>query len=113
MVLSRSGDYSKRLEVLDDRGSPDGSDTSDSIESMSFAWLWVDALCIDQDNIDERTSQVLLMGNIYAAAQQVDVWLGESLDNIEGFLVVHNELLPALWKLVEDGNNEGLKGRMR
>jgi hypothetical protein len=38
--------------------------------------IWIDALCIDQENRDELASQVLLMGDIYGFAEQVCVWLG-------------------------------------
>jgi hypothetical protein len=40
-------------------------------------YLWIDALCIDQTNITERASQVLLMGKIYSLAENVIVWLGK------------------------------------
>lgn len=39
--------------------------------------LWVDAVCIDQRNNNERSSQVALMGRIYSLAERVLVWLGE------------------------------------
>ena len=39
-------------------------------------YLWVDALCIDQQDVDEKSSQVSNMGIIYSAAVQVIVWLG-------------------------------------
>jgi hypothetical protein len=39
-------------------------------------WLWVDALCIDQEDNEERSKQVPLMREIYAKAQIVLVWLG-------------------------------------
>jgi hypothetical protein len=39
--------------------------------------LWVDALCIDQADLDERRHQVSLMGRIYGQASRVVVWLGE------------------------------------
>jgi Heterokaryon incompatibility protein (HET) len=39
--------------------------------------VWADALCINQEDIDERGKQVRLMGSIYANAAQVMVWLGE------------------------------------
>ena len=39
-------------------------------------FLWIDALCIDQSNILERNHQVALMGQIYAKAEKVLVWLG-------------------------------------
>ncbi|KAF5572780.1 heterokaryon incompatibility protein [Fusarium pseudoanthophilum] len=38
--------------------------------------LWVDALCIDQNNIKERGHQVNRMGEIYGKADKVVVWLG-------------------------------------
>lgn len=39
--------------------------------------LWVDAICIDQDNEREKSSQVTMMGSIYANAERVVAWLGE------------------------------------
>lgn len=38
--------------------------------------LWVDALCIDQSNTAERSSQVRIMRDIYSQASRVLVWLG-------------------------------------
>jgi hypothetical protein len=44
--------------------------------------LWVDAICIDQKNIDERSKQVQRMGKIYQKASQVVIDLGlESVDS--------------------------------
>ena len=40
------------------------------------AKLWIDALCIDQTNVVERSAQVQLMGKIYREACGVVVWLG-------------------------------------
>jgi hypothetical protein len=40
--------------------------------------MWADALCIDQSDIDERSSQVSLMAEIYRQAVQTIVWLGEA-----------------------------------
>lgn len=39
--------------------------------------LWIDALCIDQNNKEERAQQVSLMGVVYRQAKAVLVWLGE------------------------------------
>ncbi|PMD45587.1 HET-domain-containing protein, partial [Hyaloscypha variabilis F] len=44
-----------------------------------MGYLWVDALCIDQTNIDEQASQVPLMGDIYSSASCVIIWLGEAI----------------------------------
>jgi hypothetical protein len=38
--------------------------------------MWVDALCINQANVPERSHQVNIMGDIYKAASHVVVWLG-------------------------------------
>ncbi|KAL8947678.1 MAG: hypothetical protein Q9222_006062 [Ikaeria aurantiellina] len=39
--------------------------------------LWVDAICINQDDLAERNSQVNLMAEIYGNSSGVIVWLGE------------------------------------
>jgi hypothetical protein len=38
--------------------------------------LWVDALCIDQTDVQERSHQVRIMGQIYASAIDMVIWLG-------------------------------------
>ena len=42
--------------------------------------LWIDALCINQDDNNERTHQVQLMQGIYSGAESVIAWLGEPWD---------------------------------
>ncbi len=39
--------------------------------------LWIDQLCIAQDDIGEKGAQIQLMGRIYNRAMRVVVWLGE------------------------------------
>lgn len=39
--------------------------------------IWVDAICIDQENIDERSLQVQRMAAIYRQAEKVIIWLGK------------------------------------
>ena len=43
--------------------------------------LWIDAICINQHDMEERGNQVGLMGRIYAASKKVVVWLGPHADN--------------------------------
>ena len=38
--------------------------------------LWIDALCIDQEDTTEQASQVQHMGEVYRQARSVVVWLG-------------------------------------
>ena len=45
--------------------------------SPTSALIWIDALCINQDDLHERANQVKLMGNIYGRAETVNIWLGE------------------------------------
>lgn len=40
-------------------------------------WIWIDALCINQEDVGERTSQVAMMDLIYQRAIYTTVWLGE------------------------------------
>lgn len=47
----------------------------------SDTYLWVDALCINQKDHDEKSDQVGAMGKIHRHAEQVRVWLGESDDD--------------------------------
>lgn len=42
--------------------------------------LWIDLICINQDDIAERSFQVQLMGEIYANARRGVVWLGPLVD---------------------------------
>lgn len=39
--------------------------------------LWVDAICINQADVEERNQQVALMRDVYTMASQVIAWLGE------------------------------------
>jgi hypothetical protein len=43
--------------------------------------LWIDAICIDQENIPERNAQVLQMRSIYQNAKRVLIWVGEEDDD--------------------------------
>jgi Heterokaryon incompatibility protein (HET) len=42
--------------------------------------LWIDALCLDQENDDEKAIHVPLMGKIYQQAARTLIWLGEAAD---------------------------------
>ena len=38
--------------------------------------LWVDAISINQEDLVEKSAQILLMGDIYSSAKEVIAWLG-------------------------------------
>jgi hypothetical protein len=50
---------------------------------------WIDAICIDQTNIEEKSRQVQLMQYIYAGAQAVHIWLGpkDKTSNLAFYIV--------------------------
>ncbi|KAF2200987.1 HET-domain-containing protein, partial [Delitschia confertaspora ATCC 74209] len=53
-------------------------------QARKHSWyklLWIDAICIDQDDAEERKHQVALMGSIYSEAEQVAIWLGPAAWN--------------------------------
>ena len=38
--------------------------------------LWMDAICINQQDVDERNHQVTLMRQLYSQAEKVRIWVG-------------------------------------
>lgn len=48
--------------------------------------LWIDAICINQKDVQEKNVQVPQMGRLYSTAPAVLVWLGPSNPNIELFI---------------------------
>ncbi|KAI0117293.1 heterokaryon incompatibility protein-domain-containing protein [Daldinia grandis] len=56
-------------------------------EAMAPVPLWVDAICINQSDTKERSSEVLKMGRIYAECQAVLYWLGAA-DDVE-YVTIH------------------------
>ena len=47
-----------------------------SLHSAAPGYLWIDAICINQDDTEEKNSQVSLMKAIFQHAERVIVWLG-------------------------------------
>jgi len=43
--------------------------------------IWVDAVCINQDDEQEKEHQIQFMAKIYGKASRVIVWLGERADD--------------------------------
>jgi hypothetical protein len=54
--------------------------------------LWVDAICINQDDLVERSAEVMEMASIYSNAERVIVWLGLSYDDSSLALQTLNRL---------------------
>lgn len=67
------------LTALTRRLEP-GQGTEGSDESQSVKYLWINALCIDQENVSERNHQVQFMRTISSQAKCVVVWLGDQCE---------------------------------
>ncbi|KAK4548492.1 hypothetical protein LTR36_009402 [Oleoguttula mirabilis] len=61
--------------------------------------LWVDAICINQGDLDERSAQVAFMGDIYATARQCAIWLGELDESGDLHPSFHQRLMDS-WALM-------------
>ncbi|OCT45078.1 hypothetical protein CLCR_05995 [Cladophialophora carrionii] len=55
-------------------------------QTTTSRYLWVDAICIDQRNNNEKGAQVSIMGKIFSGAERVLVWLGEVDDGSDTIL---------------------------
>lgn len=56
--------------------------------------IWIDAVCIDQENVRERNHQVDLMSMIYKGASRTVAYVGEASE--DSGLVLRN-LSKGLW----------------
>lgn len=83
-ALSYAWGSNERSETIITNGRPSGV-TNNLHLALSYLRLphcdrilWVDALCIDQENLKERTHQVGQMARIYGNADSVIFWLGQA-----------------------------------
>jgi hypothetical protein len=54
--------------------------------------LWIDAICINQDDISERGEQVSRMKDIFKSAERVMVWIGPATDDSQHAMQTLNYL---------------------
>lgn len=59
-----------RLSSTENRSQPE-------LKGSASGLFWIDALCINQGNLEERSAQVRIMPQIYTKADCVMVWLGD------------------------------------
>ncbi|KUJ11334.1 CNVH-domain-containing protein [Mollisia scopiformis] len=60
--------------------APKGTYFPTAMRSQSY--IWIDALCINQEDNDEKAIQVGMMGRIYKSAKSVVVWLGRERQDV-------------------------------
>ncbi|KAI2620942.1 heterokaryon incompatibility protein-domain-containing protein [Hypomontagnella submonticulosa] len=79
------GDVSKKISILVNGQQFDvGENLYDALRHLrqfyvqpdSSPFIWIDAMCINQEDIDERSRQVTRMTDIYTLSYQVIIWLG-------------------------------------
>jgi hypothetical protein len=70
--------------------------------------FWIDAVCINQDDLDERAAQVLRMCDIYTIAKNVEVWLGLEEDRFDAEAM---QLVTDLGAAVADAEGFLAKGK--
>lgn len=61
-------------------------------EAETAVTLWIDALCINQEDEEEKSRQVPKMSSIYVTANAVTVWLGSADDDSDIAMKVLREL---------------------
>src|SRR6202012_1162820 len=52
-------------------------------------YVWIDALCINQADTEEKNSQVSMMREIYRQADLLCIWLG---DDEQDFDIAHSQV---------------------
>lgn len=70
--------------------------------------LWVDAISINQEDLEERAREVRRIGEIFAKAQNVCIWLGSSADDSDLAVDFISEVLDfgAFDRLVRDDSKK-------
>jgi hypothetical protein len=96
-----SQDRSAQL-IVDTGGVNQGESAIDITESLETALLqlrestkitlWIDQLCINQDDVYEKSKQVPLMKIIYKKAIDVLVWLGPATNESDHLLQILDEI---------------------
>lgn len=71
-------------------------------ETNGIRAIWADAICINQADISERSSQVQMMGLIYSKALRVIVWLGQLRLNVHEIRRLHDGIA----KVLSDQDND-------
>ncbi|KAJ4983108.1 heterokaryon incompatibility protein [Stagonosporopsis vannaccii] len=53
----------------------------DTLEMRKIRWIWMDALCINQLDDEEKDVQGMNVGSIFKKAISVVAWLGSAVNN--------------------------------
>ncbi|KFY16928.1 hypothetical protein V492_01007, partial [Pseudogymnoascus sp. VKM F-4246] len=64
-------------------------------------WAWVDQICINQEDLDERCAQVGLMNQIYSKSEYTLIWLGRSDTYTTTAITTISKLAPTMERFVK------------
>jgi hypothetical protein len=67
----------------------------DHTDFKAVQWIWMDAICINQKDPMEKSSQVDIMGSIYKTSAMTVVWLGKAEKETKTAMGFMKKLLPA------------------
>ncbi|KAF4448948.1 heterokaryon incompatibility protein [Fusarium austroafricanum] len=73
-------------------------------------WIWIDQICINQDDKKERAIQVDMMKHIYSLSLGTIIWLGTNVPNVETILSLVDRM-SILYE--QDLNPNGTRRRSR
>ncbi|KAH8804435.1 heterokaryon incompatibility protein-domain-containing protein [Xylogone sp. PMI_703] len=89
LLKSDSTEYNSYLLITEN--------VKDILKSLRKAhkprYLWIDAICLDQQNDEEKAEQIPLMGEIYSQAHKVHIWLGSDNEDETAKVFVFFRLL--------------------
>ncbi|KAI1451255.1 heterokaryon incompatibility protein-domain-containing protein [Annulohypoxylon moriforme] len=77
-------------------------------DSLVYQLLWVDAICINQQDVDERNREIPRMRDIFSLASSTVAWLGKAASlkqkrDIDRIIDISDELMSLL--KIQDGEN--------
>ncbi|KAK5741748.1 hypothetical protein LTR17_003739 [Elasticomyces elasticus] len=75
-------------------------------DARNYVALWIDAICVDQEDNQEKSLQIAKMDSIYRHAERVVVWLGQadkaSQQTFELLQRVHDLEIDRLQEFIDD-----------
>ncbi|KAK4160489.1 heterokaryon incompatibility protein-domain-containing protein [Cladorrhinum sp. PSN259] len=99
---SESGDYSCSYRIVISPGTPEEGavrvthNCAQAISRLRLEGkpraLWIDAICINQQDLSERSHQVSIMAKIYTSARQVVAYTGRGSNHIDELFDYLNSL---------------------
>ncbi|EXJ67906.1 uncharacterized protein A1O5_09253 [Cladophialophora psammophila CBS 110553] len=66
-------------------------------------WVWIDAFCIRQHDLEERVSRVTPMGKTCSRAAEVLIWPAHETDLSSSFVKTTQNVAPLVLQAVADG----------